>query len=117
MTERRHRRRFPLQCWVEFDRKGHAFASATVNISSQGFYCVVDHPVSPGEELRCMVNLMQQHASLAAPGVSLNCDVLVLRTEERADGHGIACRIKNYTVLRPAVNGTRDHTRLRRFIQ
>jgi hypothetical protein len=64
-----------------------------------------------------MVNLMQQHASLAPPGVSLNCEVLVLRTEERADGHGIACRIKNYTVVRPAVNGAREHTRRHRFIQ
>jgi hypothetical protein len=117
MHERRRRRRFPLNCTVEFERDGQTFTSGTLNISSQGFYCVVDQPVRAGEELRCLVDLMEGHAGLSLPGVSLNCDVVVLRSEEREDGRGIACWIQNYTVVRPASNRHRRRTRRRSFLQ
>jgi hypothetical protein len=115
MHERRRRRRFPLQCTVEFDRDGQTFLSGTLNISSQGFYCIVDKPVKPGEELHCLVDLMEGHAGLSLPGVSLNCDVLVLRSEDRGEGHGIACWIKKYTVVR-ASSWNRDGASRRTLI-
>jgi hypothetical protein len=117
MSERRGRSRFPLQCRVEFEREGRRFTSATLNISSQGFYCLVDQPVQPGEELRCRVDLMQGQTSLELPGVSLNCEVVVLRSDWRPDGHGIACWIKNYTVARSASNGHHGRSRRRSFLQ
>ena len=116
MIERRRRRRFPLQCDVEFVREGQTFHSATVDISSQGFYCVVDPAVEAGEELRCQVDLMQGHNGLSLPGVSLNCEVVVLRSDEREDGHGIACWIRNYTVVRPAASGHRSGSRRRTLV-
>ena len=95
MHERRRRRRFALRCTVEVEREGHAFTSGTLNISSQGFYCIVDEPVRSGEELRCLVDLMEGHTSLSLPGVSLYCDVVVLRREEPGAGRGLACATNN----------------------
>jgi hypothetical protein len=117
MHERRRRKRFPLNCTVEFEREGQTFTSGTVNISSQGFYCVVDQPVRAGEELRCLVDLMEGHDGLSLPGVSLNCNIVVLRTEESESGRGIACWIQNYTVVRPASNRHRRRTRRRTLLQ
>jgi hypothetical protein len=87
---------------VEFDRGGQAFSAATINISSRGFYCIVDRPVGEGEELRCLVNLTEGQIGQSLSGVSLNCEVVVLRSEPRGAARGIACWIKNYTVVRPA---------------
>ncbi len=117
MQERRRRRRFPLNCTVEFARDGQTFTSGTLDISSQGFYCVVDQAVRPGDELRCLVNLMESHTGLALPGVTLNCDVVVLRSDERDDGLGIACWIQNYTVVRKASARHRRRTKRRSFLQ
>jgi hypothetical protein len=102
---------------VEFERDGRVFTSATENISSQGFYCVVDQAVRPGEELRCRVDLMQGHASLALSGVSLSCEVVVLRSERHPEGHGIACWIKNYSVARAASDGNHGRSWRRSFVQ
>jgi len=117
MQERRRRKRFPLNCTVEFERDGQTFASETLDISSQGFYCVVDQPVRAGEELRCLVDLMEGHDGLSLPGVSLNCNIVVLRTEDCGNGRGIACWIQNYTVVRPASNRHRRRTHRRSFLQ
>jgi len=112
MNERRRRKRFPLQCSLEFESDREAFTSATVNISSQGFYCVVDRPVRSGAELRCLVDLMHGHSTLSFPGVSLNCEVVVVRSDELENGYGLACRIKNYSVVRSS-SGIRSGTRQR----
>jgi hypothetical protein len=100
MHERRRRRRFPLRCALEFEKEGQTFSSSTLNISSQGFYCVVDQALAPGEKLHCRVDVMPGHTSLSLPGMSLNCHVVVIRSEPHGGGQGVACWIENYSVAR-----------------
>ena len=109
MVERRRNKRFPLRCTVQFEGD-HPMAGTTVDISSHGFYCLVGKPLSPGDERRCLVDLMSGHSDPSQPRVSLNCDVVVLRHEERAEGSGIACWIRNYTVVKTTATRSRGRT-------
>jgi hypothetical protein len=84
---------------------GRPFPTRTKNISSDGFYCVVEHRVKPGDEFDCAI-LIPTHASQNPEDVLyLRCRAHAVRVESVGDGaeFGIACRIEDYFLARSAV--------------
>jgi hypothetical protein len=110
-VDRRRRQRFSLRCAVQFQRNRHPLEGETTNICSHGFYCIVREPFEPGEQLECVVDIRQAGLEIAWLGISLHCTVEVLRTDKVAQGYGIACQIRNYSVARSGVRQTKSGTR------
>ena len=102
--ERRKKLRFPLRCPLTLHKQGELpdVSGVTVNISSLGFYGIVDHRFQPGENLRCTVRLPADTPALTVTKIKLLCEVVVLRVEEQPNGQfGLACQINNYNFVRP----------------
>ncbi len=76
--------------------------ASTLNISSRGFYCLTDHPYSPGERLRCRIAMMPGSSPLGADSVYLDCIAEVVRVESADNAYGIGCRIIRYVLKRQA---------------
>lgn len=101
-SERRQRERITLRCPVEVfvpggDEVRHA---TTLNLSSHGLYCTSDSPFSPGERLRCRIELTPRRRHTDSGAVFLDCLVEVVRVERTADAYGIGCRILHYLLTR-----------------
>lgn len=97
--ERRARERFKVRWPVRLCWPGSASIETTlVNISPEGFYCVI--PASPrkGERLRCDITVVSQPSANSHP-TRLLCDVEVVRVEATLEGYGVGCSIKDYTVV------------------
>jgi hypothetical protein len=74
-----------------------AIESATVNLSSSGFYCLVQRPFTVGEVLVCSLKVPTHHANGNHRERNLACTISILRIDARGDGlYGIACRIEDY---------------------
>ena len=76
--------------------------STTKNISKKGFFCVCERPFSPNEVLNCELTLPAVAGrSPSAGDLVLRGRVEVVRVALRGmePGFGIACEIKDYTVL------------------
>ena len=101
--ERRRSRRVQLH-WVLYlacNGAGRPFRTRTKNISSDGFYCTVDHAVKPGDQFECDI-LVPTHASLDPDDVvCLRCRAQAARVEVIRDGEefGLACRIQDYFLI------------------
>jgi hypothetical protein len=98
--ERRRRARLQLQCSVCFyqedDREPtHA---TTLNISSDGFYCLSHVAFVPGQMLGCLLLVPEHHPDGRDRKVALDCRVRVVRVSNREIDRlfGIACRIEDY---------------------
>lgn len=103
IMERRRRARVALHWQLTLLRKGegHEIRSETKNISSEGFYCLCDEAVTPGERLDCVI-LTPLRAGPESPDVlRLYCRVKVARVELSSDGqkYGIGFRIEDYSVV------------------
>ncbi len=101
--DRRRSRRVPLHwtLYLSCNGAGHPVRTRTTNISSDGFYCVVDRPVRPGDEFPCDI-LMPTHASQDPEDVvRLRCRAQAVRVESLGDGagFGLACRIEDYYLI------------------
>jgi hypothetical protein len=103
ITDRRSKRRFPLRCPVFIQKKDPInpptqATGETLNVSSLGFYGVVDQSFQPGEHLDCELKLPVENSRLVLARPKLRCNAVVLRVEERGDGRfGLACMITNYS--------------------
>jgi hypothetical protein len=108
-SERRKRRRFNLRRTVYIGTSNEAgfIRCRTKNLSSSGFYCVSKKSFTPGEYLQCTV--MFRGRRNARAGFVLKSVIQVLRVEsiESGESFGLACRIRNYSVVRLAA-GARD---------
>ena len=101
VNERRRKLRFPLRCQVKLRKpdlqRDQPSLGETVDVSSLGFYSVVDHLFRPGEHLDCELRLPVETARPASDNPKLKCKVVVLRSDERHDGsYGLACMITSY---------------------
>jgi hypothetical protein len=98
--ERRRRERLTLHWNVYLFRQADScpLISRTRDISSDGFYCIVDKPLTPGEQIYCDI-IIPPHVSLTqSGGASIHCHVQVLRVQTAGNGsYGIACRIEEYS--------------------
>jgi len=102
-SERRHRQRLPLHWNVFIFREADScpLSSRTKDLSSEGFYCLVEKPLTPGEEVYCDIIIPPQGPLIQAAGGSLHCRIRILRVETIAGGsYGLACRIEEYSVSR-----------------
>ncbi len=113
IADRRKRQRVIVQWPVRIWRRNeHVLDACTVNISSGGLYCICPGPLSPGDTLIAILEIPGSSADRERPKLMLRCEILVLRVETLADNSqfGVACRIMNYSVLRPtgAAVGTEE---------
>lgn len=80
---------------------GHPLRAETRNISRDGFYCLLDQPLTPGERIECDIVVPTHDLLDPEDFVYLHCSVQVLRVEKTGtgSGFGIACRIEDYSVV------------------
>lgn len=96
MTEERRRRRFKL-CWrIQLRRREGAAVVwvETENISSKGFYCKSQEPLSPGDLLEC--DLFVPDVTSDEPELVVHNRVRVVRLEMKGlePGFGVACEFE-----------------------
>ncbi len=101
--ERRSRLRTPVHWPVTFFRPDspERVESSTLNLSSEGFYCLTDVPFAPGEHILALLHAPSCHPAERDATRVLRCQVRVLRVEPLDGRYGIACRIEDYQ-LTPA---------------
>jgi hypothetical protein len=74
-----------------------AIQTITENLSSTGFYCLAQTPLTVGERLICSIKVPTHDPSGRDSEHNLECKIRVMRTEPRGDGvYGIAFRIEDY---------------------
>ena len=102
-TERRSRSRAALQWVVHVSRAGgrQAVSSTTANVSSHGFYCLVQEPFESGERVECTVVIPVPKSRKPDDVVWLKCQARALRIEAAAadKAFGIAFLIEEYFVV------------------
>jgi len=102
-SERRNRQRLPLHwnVYIFGEADSSPMSGRIRDLSSQGFYCVAERPLTPGEHVYCDITIPSQGASTQSAGASLHCRIQVLRVETTLGGdYGLACRIEEYSVSR-----------------
>lgn len=101
-TERRNRRRirlhWPIQLLLRSARK--AISCTTLNVSSDGFYCVCPEAFERGEVIRCLIAI----PSFGSGDLRLRCSVRVVRVERdfANGGYGMGCQILQFSITRSA---------------
>jgi PilZ domain len=102
-AERRSRPRAALQWVVHVSREGskHPVAAKTRNVSSQGFYCLVQEPFALGERVECTLVIPMPKSVKPDEVLWLKCQARVLRVEAVAadTAFGIAFQIEEYCVV------------------
>ncbi len=102
-AERRTRQRAALQWVVYVARAGgkHRVNSRTSNVSSQGFYCLVQEPFEPGERVECTMVIPVPKSSNPEDVLWLRCQAKVLRVDVMTPNTtcGIAFQIEEYSVV------------------
>src|SRR6266702_3766524 len=96
--ERRTRARVLLTCPLQLYRSSNpqAFTGVTRDLSSAGFYCLVQEPMTPGDQLDCILTVPATNFSSDSGDVNLHCQVEVIRVDKRSAVFGVACRIHKY---------------------
>ena len=79
-----------------------SLASATENLSSEGFYCITKEPFNSEERLQCELILPGEIFGSSEPPLRLQCRVTVKRVEHLQRGFGLGCHIEDYG-LAPAI--------------
>jgi hypothetical protein len=100
MIERRRLQRLQIRCavslWKPID--GTFTRTVTENLTCGGFFCLSREVYRPGDELQATLEVPAQYWNGRHDGcLTLQCQVEVVRIDDRQSG--IACRIKDYTVL------------------
>jgi hypothetical protein len=104
--ERRTTLRLPLEWSVYVARAcgTHPLHSKTRNLSSSGFYCILNERLAPGEHIECDL-VVPTHISRSCEDVLfLRCKAQVVRVErmDAGEGYGFACRIEDYRLIHSA---------------
>ena len=96
----------PLRCSLRLYRQGtdHPIHGETVNISSEGFYLVIDAPFTPGDTLTCMLDVPSE-ATHESDAMKLRYEVKVLRVDSIGHRFGVAFQVLNFTMIQGASNG------------
>ncbi|MBK5291001.1 MAG: PilZ domain-containing protein [Acidobacteriia bacterium] len=97
--DRRDRVRVPLKCEVHLLQNGGAatIRAETRDVSSAGFYCLVNQPLKKGEILDCHL-IVPTADPRKTRTVTLRCTIEVLRVEACPPDFGVACQIQGYSV-------------------
>jgi hypothetical protein len=103
LLERRKRQRLAARWPVQIWRASEDVINAhTINVSSDGFYCVLSQHLSPGEVFRALLEISGSGGNRESRQIVLCCEIQVLRVESLTDSgtRGVAFRIVNYSVAR-----------------
>lgn len=101
MIERRQLQRLQMRYAVSLWKPGDGTFTRTMteNLNCQGFYCLSGEPYSPGDELQATLEVPVPYGNgHLRDYLTLQCQVEVVRIKGRQSG--LACRIKDYTVVR-----------------
>jgi len=101
---RSHRATLHWTLYLKPDGSSHPVRTEASNISRDGFYCVLDQPVRPGDRVRCDIVVPTHSSQNPDDVVYLRCSAHVVRVEQIGAGpeYGLACRIENYYVIHGA---------------
>ena len=102
-SDRRSRPRAALEWVVHLSQAGgkHPIATRTRDVSSQGFYCLVQEPFESGERVECTVVIPIPKSGRPDDVLWLKCQARVLRVEAAAadTAFGVAFQIEEYCVV------------------
>ena len=78
----------------------HPVSGKTSNVSSQGFYCLVQEPLESGERVECTLVIPTPKSGKPDAALSLKCHARLLRVEAVAGdkAFGSAFLIEEYCV-------------------
>ncbi len=104
-NERRRRPRLPLRCSLRLYRAGtdQAIHGETLNISSEGFYLVIDALFTPGDTLTCMLDVPSEETQ-RRDAKKLKYDVKVVRVDSVGRKFGVAFQVLNFSLIPGASN-------------
>jgi len=76
--------------------------TTTINVSADGFYCLLPEAVAAGERVDCTIRIPAHNQDRSDAALCLQCRAQVLRVENYGVPgiFGVACRIEDYTVAR-----------------
>jgi hypothetical protein len=97
--ERRKRVRAKVRwpVWLYPEGVQERLGSITQNLSSSGFYCLAETPLTVGDTLLCLLKVPSHEPNGKDVEQILECRTRVVRVEAHAEGrYGIACRIEDY---------------------
>jgi hypothetical protein len=102
-SERRTRVRAALEWVVHVSRAGgtRLVSGKTSNVSSQGFYCLVQEPLQSGERLECTLVVPIPKSGKPNAVLWLKCQARLLRVDPGVGDRafGIAFLIEEYCVM------------------
>jgi hypothetical protein len=103
LPERRKRARLQLRwsvCFFLEDRR-EPIQATTLNVSSDGFYCLANVAFDPGQVLGCLLLVPANDPDGPERKVALDCRVRVVRVNDREIDrmYGIACKIEDYRFI------------------
>ena len=101
--ERRKRQRAAVHWPLHFLQPGTAetLQSVTQNISSEGFYCLVEGKFVTGETRECAVTVPVHRPRNGFRTLTLHCTVRIVHVEKLAGNgaSGVGCRIEDYRLI------------------
>jgi hypothetical protein len=105
-TERRMCRRLNLRWRLRLSTPGlGTVETRTENLSSRGFYCLLEAPLVPGDVVTCSITI-PNYTSPDRKTFSIVCQAEVTRVEAvgQSPGFGVACRILDFTLDRQGLS-------------
>jgi hypothetical protein len=104
VAERRKRPRAALHWAILITRGAYCqpLETTTINVSSEGFYCLLSEAVTAGERVECTIRIPARSQDRSDVWLCLQCRAQVLRVEKYGVPgiFGVAFRIEDYTVAR-----------------
>jgi hypothetical protein len=112
VRERRRRARVQVHWPICFVRPGTAESVETVthDLSSDGFYCLVNTAFVPGETRECTLGVPMHHPDCGDRVRPVLCRIRVIRVEALGENgfYGVGCQIEDFRFLAaPEVPGHR----------
>lgn len=109
--ERRRSPRATLRwtLYLRCDGARHPLRTEARDISRDGFYCLLDQPIRPGERIKCDIVVPTHSSQDPDDVVYLRCSAQAVRVEQIGAGgeFGLACRIEDYCVIHSTYKGSR----------
>ena len=103
-AERRRSPRAPLHwtLYLACSSFRHPVRTTTRDINNDGFYCLVDQPLRPGEQIDCDIVVPANWTQDPDDVLYLRCRAQAVRVEKVGAGtsFGVACRFDDYRVIR-----------------
>ena len=93
----------------------HPLRAQTRDISRDGFYCIVNRLIQPGDLLTCDLAVPAHDLHNRRDVFYLRCQIRAVRVEKIGTGteFGLACRIENFRVIHVSGESSQNASRAR----